>query len=492
LIGYPGSPPGDALVSRVLHTAAPVVGRFECSNELLNRIQHNIVWALRSNLMSVPTDCPQRDERLGWLGDAHVFAPTACWNMDMSTFFAKWLRDICDSQHESGYVLDVAPAAVLRGPAAPGWGDAIVGIPWNLYRFYGDTRVIEENFDTMRAWVEYMRRHAPNYLYRCPHELKEDGYGDWVATVESPKRPIAAAFFYYSTRLLANMADIIGRGDDAARYANLAGNIRVAFNNAFFDSESNNYEGATQTANVLPLAFGLAPAERRSAVLKNVVRAIEACGTHLTTGFLGTAYALPLLSKGGHHQLAFQLATRRSYPSWGYMVDCGATTMCELWNPHSGDPRMNSWNHFALGTIGQWFFEALGGINLLPAAPVPGDSLSRGVLIRPRPVGDLEWAQAEYESTNGMLRSAWRWEQGAYRFHLTIPANTAARVCVPTFGWTGFTVAEGETALLAGAQPVGEAGGLQYIGLDLDRFALFDAGSGSYSFTVTRRDRNSK
>ena len=490
LTGYLRPPSNSTVTSQVLHSDLPVVGRFECSNDLLNRIQHNIVWALHSNLMSVPTDCPQRDERLGWLGDGHVIAPTACWNMDMATFFAKWLRDIRDSQHESGYIRDVAPAAVLRGPAAPGWGDAIVGIPWTLYRFYGDTRVIEENFDAMRAWVEYMRAHAPNLLYRCPHELKEDGYGDWVATVESPRRPIAAAFFHYSTKLLANMAEIIGRTKEAETYRTVAHEIRTAFNAAFFDPETNNYEGRTQAANLIPLAFGLASREHRSGVLQNLVRDIEARETHLSTGFLGTAYALPLLSANGHHELAYRLATQRTFPSWGYMVECGATTMCELWNPDTGDPRMNSWNHFALGTIGQWFFESLGGVSLLPTAPTPEDSLSRGVLIRPRPTGDLTWARVDYESLHGSLRSIWRKDDDGFSLDLVIPANTSARVGVPTFGWPNAIVHEGRTVLLNGVERVGKSEGLHPAGVDAEGFALFDAGAGEYAFRVTpvRRD----
>ena len=485
LAGYPGELPDDGVVSQVLHSDVSPAGRFECSNTLLNDIQRNIVWALRSNLMSVPTDCPQRDERLGWLGDGHVIAPTACWNMGLATFYPKWLRDIRDSQHESGYVCDVAPAAVLRGPAAPGWGDAIVGIPWTLYRFYGDTRVIQENFDAMRLWVEYMRAHATHYLYRCPHELKEDGYGDWVAPVESPKQPIAAAFFYYSTRLLATMAKVIGRANDAERYQALADEIRVAFNTAYLDQKTNSYQGGTQTANIIPLTFGLAPEDRRSAILENVVRDIEARGTHLSTGFLGTAYVLPLLSDNGYHELAYRLATQRTFPSWGYMVDCGATTMCELWNPDTGDPRMNSWNHFALGSVGQWFFEALGGINLVPSGPVPGAELSRGVLVRPRPVNDLEWAQAEYEATEGTLRSAWRREEDGYRFDVTIPANTSARVCVPTFGWVDAVVREGATVLWACTEQVGSSEGLQPRGVDAAGFALVEVEAGEYSFMVT-------
>ena len=482
--GYPGELVGDAVVSQVLHSDVSPAGRFECSDTLLNRVHQNIVWALRSNLMSVPTDCPQRDERLGWLGDGHVIAPTACWNFDMAMFFRKWLRDIRDSQHTSGYVYDVAPAAVLRGPAAPGWGDAIVGLPWTLYRFYDDSDVIEENFAAMRAWVEYMRAHARDGLYECPHELKEDGYGDWVAIEESPKKPIAAAFSYYSTRLLAEMAAIIGRTDEATEYASRARQIRDAFNRAFLKRGADNYLGGTQTANILPLAFGLAPPARRRAILSQVVADIECRGTHLSTGFLGTAYVLPLLSAHGHHELAYRLATQQTYPSWGYMVACGATTMCELWNPDTGDPRMNSWNHFALGTIGQWFFESLGGINLRPAAPVPDGGLSHGIEIRPQPVGELDWVRVEYDSIFGTIRSHWQRTAGRFNLEVTIPPNATARVVLPPVVGDQSEIFEDGRMLLRGREHLSDSEALRFVGFDSDGYASFEAGAGDYAITM--------
>ena len=476
LTGYPGEPTQDTLVSRAVHTAAPRTGWFQCSNKLLNRAYRNILWAQRSNLVSVPTDCPQRDERLGWLGDAHVFAPTACWNMDLATFFTKWLRDIRDSQHAAGDVCDVAPAAVVQGPAAPGWGDALAGIPWTLYRFYGDRRVLEENYAALRAWVEYMRAHAPGHLYQCQHNYKEDGWGDWVAPVESPRKPIAAAFYYYSTSLLARAAAVLGRADDAARYGELAEDIRTAFNAAFFDPQTNNYLGGTQTANILPLAFGITPPERRPAVLENVVRDIEAREGHLSTGFLGTAYVLPLLSNNRYHELAYRVATQRTYPSWGHMIACGATTMCELWNPDTGDPRMNSWNHFALGTVGQWLYECLAGLNF-ELEPGPDGRWQRRIVIRPRPAAGLTWAGALYRSLWGPVRCLWRRSAGVLKLHAVVPPNLSARICVPTSGHDRAVVSESGV-------PIGPSQGLAFEGTDSEGFAVFEAGAGVYRFTV--------
>ena len=480
LTGAQSRPSADALVSQVLHSALPPAGEFECSNELINRIQHLIVWALRSNLFSVPTDCPQRDERLGWLGDMHVFAPTACWNLDMANFLAKWVRDIRDGQTSDGAVRDVAPAVVVRGPAAPGWGDALLGVPWTLYHFYRDAQVIEENYDAMRAWVEYMNARAPGHLYHCTHTFAENGYGDWVAVEPTPKDLIAAAFFFYSTDLLARMASVVGRTDDARRYAELAGRIGDAFNQAYFDAAAGSYAGGTQTANLLPLAFGLVPPEHRSAVLEKLVADIRARDDHLTTGFLGTAYLLPILSNHGYHELAYRLATQRTYPSWGHMIEVGATTMTERWNPASGDTRMNSWNHFALGAVGQWFYESLAGINYDPNQP----GFAR-CLIRPRPAGDLTWVRARYRSVRGLISCHWRRSADAFEMEVTIPGNTPARIELPALGSARPTVQEGTVTLLRGGRPAEPAEGIAFRRLDPDGSIVLDAAPGTYWFRVT-------
>ncbi len=491
--GWPGEPRPDALTARVLHTAAAPAGEFACSSALLNQIQHNIVWAQRSNLMSVPTDCPQRDERLGWLGDAHLFAPTACWNMELAAFFAKWLTDIRDSQAADGAIADVAPLAVLRGPAAPGWGDAIAGVPWTLLRYYGDVRAVAANYAALRAWVEYMRARAPGHLYACPHQVREHGYGDWVAPVESPRAPIAVAFYYYSTRRLAELAGVLGRADDAAEYTRLAGEIRAAFNAAYFDPGTASYLGGTQAANILPLALGLVPDERRAAVLANVARDIELRGAHLSTGFLATAFALPLLSTGGYHELACHVAQQTSYPSWGHMVACGATTMCELWNPDTGDPRMNSWNHFALGTVGQWLFEHVAGLALEPEAcgpaPLAGGvpagpdfSWGRRFVIRPRPGGGLTWARARWDSLCGPVLCHWTLGDGALGVGVLIPPNARARICVPTMGWPDWELTESGRVIGRGGAPVGAVDGLTWHGSTTGGQVELEACAGSYSF----------
>jgi len=423
LTGYPGKPDKETLLARVLHSAPPMAGTFECSNDLINRVNRNILWGQRSNMHSVPTDCPQRDERLGWTGDAQVFGPTSCWNMDMAGFYTKWLHDLTDSQAEDGAMTDVAPCLGWKA-AAPAWGDVIAVQPWTVYLFYGDTRVIEQNYNATVAWVEYMRRHAKEgVLY------DREGYADWVPVVPSPKKPVGAAYYHYSTKLLAQMAAAIGRNDDAAKYGALADRIAQAFNEAYLDESTNTYPDNTQTACILPLCFGIVPEERRAAVFEHLVADIAERDYHLTTGFLGTAYLMRTLTDMGGHDIAYRLAVQRTYPSWGHMVEKGGTTIWERWNSDRYEevgPGMNSFNHFALGSVGQWYYEALAGIN--PDPERPG---FKHIIIRPRPAGDLTWVRAAYPSMHGLIRSQWRIDSGQFVLDIQIPANTSATVYVP-------------------------------------------------------------
>ncbi len=473
LTGFPGEPTKDALTSVAINSAPPVIGDFKCSDDLLNRVWRNILWGQRSNMESVPTDCPQRDERLGWTGDAEAFAPTACWNMDMAGFFEKWVRDLADSQAPDGAVPDVAPTPSPNA-GAPAWADAIVIVPWTLYNFYGDTGVIEDNYNAMVAWVEYMHRRTPNNL--CDRE----GYGDWVAPVGSPSRPIGAAYYYWSTRLLGRMAAAIGKQDDARKYGSLADEIADAFNNAYLDKKTSNYPGGTQTANLMPLAFGIVPDDRRAAVAENIAKDAKSRDYHLSTGFLGTAQILPMLTELGWHDVAGRVAIQRTYPSWGYMVDKGATTIWELWNSDTAGPGMNSRNHFALGSVGEWYYEALAGLHTDPRAP----GFQR-ILVRPAPCADVTWAEAGFHSVYGPVRSAWRIAKGDFVLRLTVPANTTAEVSVPM----------GQGArVLEGGRPVEKAPGVKSAGLTRTPFgaegggtrpiAVLLVGSGAYEFTV--------
>lgn len=474
MTGYPGRPTADCLTSKVIHSAPDMTGRFECSDELLNRLHRNIVWSQRSNLHSVPTDCPQRDERLGWMGDAQVFAPTACWNMEMCRFFSKWMDDIADSQGPDGHVTNVAPVAVVSGPAAPGWGDAVVVIPWVLYRYYGDLRIVERHYETMRQWVEYMRANSEGNLY------EREGYGDWVAVAESPKAPIGSAYYYLCAMRLAGMAGLIGRPEDAREYSRLAEKIAEAYHATHYDRQAKAYQGGTQTANLLPLAFGITPPADREDVLESIVSDIEMRHGHLSTGFLGTAYLLPTLAAMGRIDIAWRLLTQRSRPSWGYMIEHGATTMWELWDGDTADPPMNSHNHFALGAVGQWLYETVAGLGIDESHPGFGR-----FVIEPMPAVDLNWARAEYECPAGLIRIAWRAYDDGGRFILkaTIPANTRAEVRLP---WPE----KGEPAAYVDDVPIlGEDGevhdvdGVRRGWIEAGRCVL-DVGAGTYEFRI--------
>ncbi len=467
--GYPGTPDKDALLARMICTASPQVGRFECSNDLVNHIQHNILWGQRGNLYSVPTDCPQRDERLGWTGDAQIFCNTSCWNLEMARFYTKWMRDMFDCQGEDGAVRDWNPTH-STSPAKPAWGEACIIVPWQVYRHYGDTRIIEECWDGMVAWVDYMTRHAKDHLY------ERDGYGDWIAVVPSPKKPISAAYYYYDCVLMNKMASAIGRRDEAARYADLAHKIRNAFNEKFLDRSTNGYPGETQTANLLPLFFGMVPPHRVEAVAENVVKDIVERKVHLSTGFLGTGYINPVLTARGHHGLAWMLATQTTYPSWGYMVYKGATTLWELWNSDVKGPGMNSRNHFCLGAVGEWYYESLAGI--APAAPG-----FKKIIVCPRPVGDLRWVKASEWTLHGPVVSNWSFQEGDLTMQVSLPANTSGWIYVPTFGRKGIEIAEGDTVVVKDGQPAGRIGGATFVGME-DGFAAFRADAGQYRFVA--------
>ena len=468
--GYPGQPDLESVTGIVFHSDVAETGSFACSNELLNRLQHNIQWGLIGNLHSVPTDCPQRDERLGWMGDAQVIAPTACFNRDMADFFSKWMIDITDCQGADGAVRDVSPGFTFKGPAAPGWGDAVVIIPWVVYQYYGDRRIIEQNYANMAAWIEYMKANSPNNLY------EREGYGDWISVVASPKKPIGAAYYYRGVTLMSQMAKILGKENDVIYYADLAAKIATAFNKKYYDQKTGWYEGQTQTANLLPLAFGLVAKEEIAAVAKNIAEDVRKRGTHLSTGFLGTPLILPMLSKYGYHDLAYQLAAQKTYPSWGYMVEKGATTVWELWNSDSEGPGMNSRNHFALGAVGRWYYDFLAGIRA--DLQQPG---YRRAIIAPQPVGDLKWAEAKLNTPYGRLSCHWEQAENTFKMWVTIPANTTAEIHIPTQGRPDPILLEGGQHLLHLGKPAATIPGLKFVRVSKDA-AVIEAGAGQYEF----------
>jgi alpha-L-rhamnosidase len=423
----------------VIQSELPEALEFECSHDLVNRLHSNIVWSQRGNFVEVPTDCPQRDERLGWLGDAQVFAPTACMNMDCAAFLGeKWLRSVVDGQDGNGAFEDVAPM-VLRArplpggrwpPPAPGWADAGVIVPSVLYRHYGDRRQLGRMYRSMRRYVDYVHRHNPGLLWQ---NRRGRDYGDWLAIEEeTPKEVVATAYFARSAELTAAAATALGLDDDARELRDLAAAVRRAFAEAYVDA-GGRVLGDTQTGYVLALAFGLVPEDLRPALGGHLLRRLEAAGWRLRTGFLGVGLLLPVLEQIGRADVAHRLLVNRDFPSWGYSIDRGATTIWERWDGWTEEkgfqtPNMNSFNHYSLGSVGAWIYAAVGGIAPDPERPGFERAIVRPV---PSPETGVTWGRARHHSIRGTFGCSWQVSGGRFEMDVEVPPNASALVCVP-------------------------------------------------------------
>ncbi|MGG1554751.1 family 78 glycoside hydrolase catalytic domain [Paenibacillus ferrarius] len=451
LIGYPGEPDLETITGKVVHSDTPVAGQLETSDPLVNRLYANITWGQRGNFLSVPTDCPQRDERLGWTGDAQIFARTAAYNMDVSRFFTKYVQDMVDCQQPSGAFTDVAPdAGWIRhknwntrlnwfAPDNSGWGDAGVIIPWTLYLMYGDVRVLAANYDAMVKWVEYLK-HTTDDLVRPGYA----NYADWLSIgADTPNEVLATAYFAYSTKLLAQIADVLGKTEDAQTYHKLFDGIAAAFRRAFVDGDGRIY-GDTQTVYVLALQFGLLTETQRVQAVNRLVADIRGRGDRLSTGFLGVGYLLPALTDNGRLDVAYSLLTQEAFPSWMYSIKHGATTIWERWDGWTEEngfqtPSMNSFNHYSLGSVGEWMFRYMAGIEADPAAPG-----FKHALIKPKPGGRLTSVKASYASLYGTLQVAWQLtDEGRFRLEVDVPANTTATIHMPGADGAVHTVSSG-------------------------------------------------
>ncbi|WP_416983700.1 alpha-L-rhamnosidase [Streptomyces sp. T028] len=461
--GFPGTraPSAKAVTGRVMHTSAPFTLDFETDVPLLNQLHHNITWGQRGNFLSIPTDTPARDERLGWAGDINVFAPTAARTMESARFLSKWLVDMRDSQTAAGSFTDTAPVLGNVGNGAAGWGDAGVTVPWALYQAYGDRRVFEDAWPSVQAWLAYLEKGSKSLLRPA------EGYGDWLNVADdTPKDVIATAYFAHSTDLAARMAEVLGK--DAAPYRDLFARIRTAFQNAYVTSDAK-VKGDTQTAYVLALSMNLLPDALRKPAADRLVALIEARDWHLSTGFLGTPRLLPVLTDTGHTDVAYRLLQQRSYPSWGYQIDRGATTMWERWDsirPDGSfqDAGMNSFNHYAYGSVGEWMYTNIAGIS-------PGRPGYREIVVRPRPGGTVTSARTSFTSVYGPVATRWRQKAGHFSLTCTVPPNTTAEVWIPA----------------SGAQAVSRTHGT-FLRQE-DGCAVYQVGSGTHQFTAQRRSR---
>ena len=433
--GYPDKLTPENFTGIVIYSDMKKAGSFECSNAMINQLQSNIEWGQKGNFLDVPTDCPQRDERMGWTGDAQAFASTACFNFDAAAFFTKWLQDLKADQLPNGSVPFVIPD-VLGGNGSTGWADAATIIPWTMYLKYGDQRILERQYESMKSWVGYLEELSEgNYLV-------QEGFhfGDWLFFIHPTdwnSKPghtdidfLSTAFFAYSTQLTLETARILDRQKDVDELELLLGHIKTAFHDEFV-TPSGRLSPHSQTAYTLALAFDLLPEDQRPKATEYLVNDIIKRNYHLSTGFLGTPHLCHVLSSNSYTDVAYKLLFQDSYPSWLYPITRGATTIWERWDGIKPDSsfqsvRMNSFNHYAYGAIGDWMYRVVAGIEVDPNRPG-----HKHILIQPQPTSDLTYARASHQSMYGSIKSSWAWENDQFILEIEIPPNTSATVKLP-------------------------------------------------------------
>jgi alpha-L-rhamnosidase len=409
----------DGLVFNSLEE--PPTVRLTSSSETLNKMNQLGAWGQRGNFVSIPTDCPQRDERLGWMGDAGVFWRTGTYNFNTDAFTHKFMNDIVDAQTAEGAFTDVSPNLLGPGPGAPGWGDAGIFIPYAAWLQYGDLRVVEQSWPAMQRWMDFIASNNPDYIR---HNAVGNNFGDWLAPDENtPKALIDTAYWALVAREMAEMATALKRPDDAAKYQQQYEHIAAAYRKAFIKSDGS-LTGNTQTGYLATLFNDIEPPDARSAMVDRLTKNIHEHGDHLTTGFLGTPFLLFVLDQNQQTDLAFKLLLSDTYPSWGYMVSKHATTWWERWNGDTGDPSMNSYNHYAFGSVMAWVYRRAAGIDTDAAGPG-----FHHLVIHPHFDPALPTLHVEYDSAYGTIISDWK--QSERRFTITIPANTTATVTLP-------------------------------------------------------------
>ena len=441
VVQWPGTPRAENFTAYTLHTAMEPAGQFQCSEPLVNGLHHNITWGLKSNFLDVPTDCPQRDERLGWTGDAQIFSETACWLADTWTFYTKWLTDLVADQLPDGGVTDVVPNIeehhtegnwlMRTSPyGMSGWADAATIIPWVVYKMYGDASILRNQYASMCRWVDFMTTHTRDDLFTFMTQL-----GDWVALDAEPGSFFGAtptaltsqAYYALSARILALTASVLGKAADTEKYTAVYKSAKDAFIKNFFDAEGT-LTAQTQTAHILALRFDLTPEKWRAKTVQRLLQLLDERGGHLVTGFLGTPYFCAALSENDCLKQAYDLLLKKDFPGWLYQVAQGATTVWEHWDGRRPDGTMwsagmNSFNHYAYGAIGAWLYSTVLGLG--QQAGTAGFTAAR---LAPRPGGGLNWAEGWHETPLG--RYALRWEKDAVKTNVTfsVPANAEAEL----------------------------------------------------------------
>ena len=440
---FPGEPKMENFTAYTLHSDMKPTGRWQCSNPDLNQLAHNVLWGMKSNFVDVPTDCPQRDERMGWTGDAQIFSRTASFLMNTYSFYSKWLTDVAADQTPEGGVPHVVPDIVsgnqgddwLLGQgthSAAAWADVATIMPWNMYLTFGDKEILKRQYNSMKGWVDFMREHSKDYIWN--YKLQ---FGDWVALDAAegsyfgatPNDLTCTAYFAYSTGLFVKMAKALGLESVAAEYKEVYHKIVGKFQRTFFDGEGR-LTAQTQTAHIVALYFGLTPEEYKETTVKGLLALLEKENGHLVTGFVGTPYFCHALSQNGCVKEAYDLLLKDDFPSWLYQVKMGATTVWEHWDGIKPDgtmwsAEMNSFNHYAYGAIGEWLVRVAAGLEI--------DEECTGYkhsIIYPRIGGGLTWLKGEYDSVYGTVESTWEQQDDHIVLQVKVPVNTTATICL--------------------------------------------------------------
>lgn len=451
--GFPGRPTLDSLRGRVVHTDIRSAGSFSCSNPLLNRIQQMSRWSFRGNFHGYPTDCPQR-EKNGWVGDAHIFAETALLNFEAGTAYEKWLADFRDERRPDGQAAAIIPTSGWGYELGPSWDSACVLIPWYVYVYTGDKRILAENYEQMKLYLDFLGTRARNCIVSY-------GLGDWMfPKTGTPSEITGTGYYFANARILSKTATIVGKPADAERYAALAEKIRAAYLEQLYRGNGT-FANGSQTAQSCPLWHGLVPEPERDGAARQLLTAIEKQDWHPDVGIIGIKYLLPALSQTGQNEAAFRLVTQTTAPSWGDWVRRGATTCWEDW---AGE---FSHNHYAFGAVAEWFFKSLAGLS-----PDPEQPGFRHFVVQPNPVGDLKWVRATHDSIRGPIRIDWERDHGAFRLKLSVPPNSTATVHLPTTR---------PKAVTESGRAVEKAKGVKFLRAEKES-AIFEVDSGRYLF----------
>lgn len=480
ITGYPGEPDLNSILGKVVHDDVEQTGLFSCSNELINSIYKNIVWGVRGNYRSIPTDCPQRDERLGWLGDRAIESMGESFIFDINNLYSKWLEDIQDAQLESGSIADVAPSYWAFYNDNVTWAGAYTIIPQILELQYDNKSNISNHYPDMKQWIEHMLGYIDKGL------MPRDSYGDWCVPPESPelihsRDParktsgvlLGTAYFHYMLNLMEKYAMMLDKSDDAKMFAELSQNMKEAFNREFFNASEGIYDNGSQTSSVLPLAFGLVPEMYKKIVFDNLVnKIINETKGHIGTGLIGCQWLMRVLSDNGRPDLAYTILNQEDYPGWGYMVKKGATTIWELWNGDTGDPGMNSGNHVMLvGDLVIWLYEYMAGIK----ADIQNPGFKH-IIMKPHLFDDISYVNCSYKSPYGKIISNWTLDGEEFSWEITIPTNTTATVHFPS---------KKINDIFESGARLETRDKIKYAGAKNSRI-IFEIGSGSYSFSTNK------